>query len=483
MFKLASLFVDIKADQAPLDKALSGVRSGLSSASVAVGTFVGNIATGLARAASSFAGVAFTKTIQSASALNESLSKTGTIFGDSAQAVIGQTEQMADKFGLSKQAMLDSQSVLGLFAKGAGQSAEGAADFSNKMTKLAADAMSFYNVPFEEALQKIQSGLSGESEPLRAFGVFLNEDAVAAEALSLGLSKTGKDLDDGAKVMARASLITKGLASASGDLERTFDGTENQSRRFWGSLDNLAQSIGASLLPAFNSLLAAGNTMVDALARGWRNLPEYFTIARIRIAEGIQNLIAWFQVLPENVGRIAAWIGKNWYELIVDGINASITAFKNFGANLQNLGEAIGQWFADPTAGFNFEWKPLLEGFKATADALPEMVKPAFVSMQAEIDAVGQRIADREQARAQKVVATAQAAATTAQKTTEDAKKKDDFKSELLGSADFAARLRSAILGDKDETAKKQLETQKQIAASTAATAEALARPVLARLG
>lgn len=430
MFKLASMFVDIKADATPFNKAIDSIHGRLSTASVAVGTFTGNIAATIARSAVSMGSGLFDNTISAASTLNETVSKVGTVFEDSAGTVTAQADMMAQKFGLSKQAQLDAAATLGLFAQGAGQSNAKAAEFSNTMVKLASDAMSFYNVPFDVALQKIQSGLSGESEPLRAFGVFLNEDAVAAEALALGLTKSGEKLDDGAKVMARASLIQKGLAKANGDLERTYSGTENQSRKFWGTLENLGATIGTAVLPAFTKLLEVGNaglaslmegwesskatvegwsnsiiTAIDTVGVVWRNLGDVWQIGRIKIAEAVANTIAEIEVMPGNIGKIAAWIGKNWYSLIYDGITLATNGFIQFFRNLSNASSAFGKWLADPSAGFDFKWEGLADGWAATADALPEMTKPALVDYQKQVDEVGERIAANEKRRAERMAA------------------------------------------------------------------------------
>lgn len=332
MFKLASLFVDIKADQSGFDKSLGGVHKQLSTASVAVGTFVGNVATMFSRIALSAAGGLFEGTIKSASNLNESISKTKAIYGDAAGSIIANADQMAKTFGLSKQEMLDASGIFGLMAKGAGSSGEASAAFGNKMTKLAADAMSFYNVPMDVALEKIRSGLSGESEPLRAFGVFLSEAAVQTEALRMGLSKNANELTDGQKIMARASLISKGLGDASGDLERTFSGTENQTRKFWGTLSNLGQDIGSVLLPAFDQLLAIATSTLTNISAGWENNKGTFRGWVDTIREGIDILgIAWqnwdgmveiaqltaSQYLTAFIDTVSSWAGTIGKFLII----------------------------------------------------------------------------------------------------------------------------------------------------------------------
>lgn len=486
--KLAGMFVEITAKDDPFNKAMDRVHSRLTTANVAVGAFTGNILAMFAKAAASAAVGLFDKTIQSASTLNETTSKVKTVFGDAADSVLKLGDDMAKAYGTPKQEILDATAILGLFAKGAGQSAQGASEFSQSMVKLASDAASFYNVPFAEAIQKIQSGLSGESEPLRAFGVFLNEDAVATQALSMGLAKTKDQLTDGNKVMARAALITKGMATASGDLDRTLDGTENQSRKFWGTLSNLGTEVGTVLLPIFDQFLQVGNSAASTLAASWeaskatftgwadsvvgafdvvktmwRNLGDVFEIGRIKMAEGVANLLAILSTLPDNVAKIAGYIGKNWYQLIHDAIFATGISLQNFLKNITDAGSALGKWAMDPFGGFDFNGTPLLDGFKATADALPEMTRPAWVSYQDQIDAVGKNMADKEVARAAGLAAKAKAATAPAVNAAEAAAKKaEKFKSESLGASDFAAKLRAAQLEGVDNIPQQQLDVQKK---------------------
>lgn len=207
-------------------------------------------AIGMAFAGAGLAAGAFgAKAIMAASDLNETLSKTQVVFGEATKQVTGFADEMADKFGLPKRAILDAAGSFGLIAKASGLAQAPAAKMSTELAKLAADASSFYNVPLEEALLAIQSGLVGEAEPMRRFGVLLNEAAVKTEALTLGLVKQGEELTEGHKAQARASLIMKGMKDASGDLERTQGSFSNRLREVRGRVENFAAAIGTKLLP------------------------------------------------------------------------------------------------------------------------------------------------------------------------------------------------------------------------------------------
>ena len=107
---------------------------------------------------------------------------------------------MARRFGLNKRTMLDAASGIGLIGEAAGMGQGSAADLGNNMSKLAADASSFYNIPLDEALQKIKSGLvggpsrSGARRPAR-------QESVKAEAAERGSPASGAELTPSQKVM------------------------------------------------------------------------------------------------------------------------------------------------------------------------------------------------------------------------------------------------------------------------------------------
>lgn len=195
------------------------------------------------------------KTIMAASDLNEVLSKSGVVFGPQAKIVNDAAQKMADQFGISKTEYLDAATGIGLVGKAAGLTRKDAAGLSTDFAALAADASSFYNVPITDALAAMKSGLVGESEPMRQFGVLLSEAAVQQEAYRLGIAKTGAELTEQQKVQARASLIQKGMKDASGDLARTQESVANRLREIRGRLTNFAADMGTKALPAVEKFL------------------------------------------------------------------------------------------------------------------------------------------------------------------------------------------------------------------------------------
>ncbi len=512
MFNLASLTVDIRAKDDALKSQLNGIKSSLGVMGVAMGTAIGGgIISMIDRALGAVMNFA-KQGIAGSANLAESMSKVDAVFGKSSSVIKEVSDRLAKDFGLSKQAILDAGAGIGLVGKAAGQSQAQAAEMGAKMAQMAADASSFYNVPLDVALEKIKSGLVGEAEPMRAFGVLLDEESVKLKAVAMGLAKQGQELTQGSKVIARAALITAGLKDSTGDLARTADSTSNQWRKFTGQLENLAVSIGTSLAPAINSIINAAGDMATALSSAfegsqaafaafaanvvetvntikvvWRNLPLVWEIVQIKALEMARNVIAVVASIPENLSLVAQYLGKNWLNLISDALNAVWTIFKHLGENIHEFGRALAEFLSDPTKGFHPDFKPLLDGFKATADKLPELIRPAFVNMDKEIADVARRMGDAEAHAAAgvvKKVEAAKAAAAAGPGATKTAKH-DAFSGFSGAASDYRQHLIEKILtgGEKAKHDRDMLDQATKTRIAAEATAKNTAKPAAAIAG
>lgn len=287
MARKGTLEIQIVGDAGPLQKTLGGLGG-------KVKRFAKVAAAAGATAAAGF-GI---KALKSASDLNETLSKTNVIFGDATDHVTGFADELADKFGLVKNETLEASARFGQYAQAAGKSDAVSAEFGTTMTKLAADAASFHNVPLDQAIQKIGSGLSGESEPLREWGVFLNAANVEAKALEMGLASAGGEISDQAKVMARAALVTEGLADAENDLERTQGSLANQVKRLRGRFENFAAEFGMRLIPFAQRGLAVFDDLLDTLK-------VFGRIIRAAATRNVQDAHAAFKDLDPALHDVA----------------------------------------------------------------------------------------------------------------------------------------------------------------------------------
>jgi hypothetical protein len=192
-----------------------------------------------------------------ASDLNEETSKTRVVFDKASDSVIDFSKSAATALGQSQTEALKAAGTFGVLGKAAGLTGTDLKDMAVQFTTLASDLASFNNTTPEEAVLALGAGLRGESEPLRRFGILLNDATLRQKALELGLVKTTKEaLTPQIKSLAAQAVILEQSSIAQGDFSRTADGAANQQRILNAQLKDAKTNLGKGFLPVMT--LAVG---------------------------------------------------------------------------------------------------------------------------------------------------------------------------------------------------------------------------------
>jgi hypothetical protein len=204
------------------------------------------------------------KIISAASDLGEQMNRTKVTFEGSSEAVIGFANN-ASKIGLAKTEALEAASGFGTMFQTAGLAEQASAAMSVQMVELAADMASFNNQDPSEMLDRLRSGLAGEAEPLRQFGVFISEAAIKTEAYTSGIAAAGSELTDAQKIQARYNVILAQTAKQQGDFARTSESLPNQMRILGAEFTNIAADIGQVLIPVALVLVKTVRVIIDVV--------------------------------------------------------------------------------------------------------------------------------------------------------------------------------------------------------------------------
>jgi hypothetical protein len=255
-----------------------------------------------------------------ASDLEESISKVNVVFEDSAPIIQKWSRDAAENLGMSRQAALEAAGTFGNLFRALGVGIKPATDMSKKLVGLAADLASFNNVDPTEALDALRSGLVGEVEPLRRFGVSLSAARVEAKAMEMGLADASGELTDSAKVAARYAIIMEDTALAQGDFARTADGAANKQRILKAQFQDTIAQLGKALLPLFQELAS----VLQVVAEWFTNLSPQ--MQKVVVVAGL--LLAVVGPLTTAIGALATVIGVliSPITLVVLGIAAMIAA-------------------------------------------------------------------------------------------------------------------------------------------------------------
>ena len=229
--------------------------------------------------------------VKMASDLNESMSKVDVVFGASATKVQAWATTTATSMGVSRNEALSAAGTFGNLLTNMGFTTDASADMSMQIVQLAADLGSFNNVPTDVALEAIRSGLIGETEPLRQFGVKLSQAAIEAEAMRLGLWNGTGELSNNAKAQASLSLIMAQTTAAQGDFTRTSEGAANQSKILRAQVMDTGAQLGATLLPMLIVVLNKLNELVGGFSGLSSEQQKYILIA-VGVAAAIGPILS-----------------------------------------------------------------------------------------------------------------------------------------------------------------------------------------------
>lgn len=188
--------------------------------------------------------------VDAAADMGETLSKAGVLFGDAVGQVEAFAEGAAASLGQSKQEALDAAATFATFGKAAGLTGNELANFSTELTALASDIGSFNNANPAEVVDALGAALRGEAEPMRRFGVLLDDATMRQKALEMGIIDTVKNaLTPQQKILAAQALIFEQTGAAQGDFARTSDSLANQQRILAAEMKNVQAELGEALLP------------------------------------------------------------------------------------------------------------------------------------------------------------------------------------------------------------------------------------------
>ena len=203
--------------------------------------------------------------IQAASDLQEVQNVVDVTFGENSNKIEKWAKNAGNQFGLTETQAKRFASTLGATLKSSGLSGDKIVDVSTDLAGLASDMASFYNMDFDTAFQKIRSGLSGETEPLKQLGINMSVANLNAFALQQGLEKTFEQMDQGEQTMLRYQYLMSATADAQGDFARTSDGYANSVRNLETNVDKLKTTMGTPFIETVAGAVNALNGFLEML--------------------------------------------------------------------------------------------------------------------------------------------------------------------------------------------------------------------------
>jgi phage-related protein len=244
--------------------------------------------------------------VRAASAFEAEFEGVNQIFGTAAKSVQDFADNAAYSAGISETAALQAAKNFGGFATAAGLAGQDAAKFSTSLVQAAGDLASFNDVPVDQALAAIQSGLAGQSEPLRNFRIFMDQATLSTQAAAMGFTESFSALSQGEQTMVRQAAIMEQMGVQAGDFEAYADTYGNSLKTVQALYSEMQTEIGTALVPALASLMPAFVPIIEvagpAISKIFEALIPLIDAIAVNIGPLVEAMMPLFEVFELLVG-------------------------------------------------------------------------------------------------------------------------------------------------------------------------------------
>lgn len=283
---------DMERTRRAQDRLNDEIHEGKTEARGLMGT-IGTLAAALGAAKLASAGVSLLRDgIEYASDLAEVQNVVDVTFTNSAESINAWAKTALDAYGMNEVSAKRYAGSLGAMMKSSGLAEDSVADMSMAMVGLAGDMASFYNLDLDTAFEKIRSGISGETEPLKQLDINMSVANLEAYALSQGVEKSYQEMTQAEQVMLRYNYLLNATADAQGDFARTQDSWANQTRLLSENWLQFRGVLAENLLPVLTLVV----TMLNRLVMFAQEHSAAITAALTGIAVGVGILTGAFVV-------------------------------------------------------------------------------------------------------------------------------------------------------------------------------------------
>lgn len=301
-----------------------------------------------------------------------------TSLGKWADSVRDWSEETANALGLNAVAMRKNTGVIYNMTSSMGVAEDNALKMSKGISLLSEDMASFYNLDSSEAFNKLRAGLTGETEPLKALGILVDENTVKQVAYSEGIAQNGAELTQQQKVLARYVAILKQTGNAQGDLARTINSPANQLRLLKNQVSQLGLAFSNFLMPVISAVLPYITAFVKVITSALNTLAKFMGLKSTNASNETAKI-------SSNVGGLGS--GLDDANKKAKKLKGTLASFDEMNVLQDNSSDSSSSGTGGGGAsagGLDFdlgEYDAHLDWVSSKTDAIAENIKNAFKSV------------------------------------------------------------------------------------------------------
>lgn len=332
-----------------------------------------------------------------ASDLTEVQNVVDVTFSKSASVVVGWASDTLNSFGINELSAKKYAGTMGAMLKSSGVAQDSVAEMSMSIAELSGDMASFYDLSGDEAFNKIRSGISGETEPLKQLGINMSVANLEAYALSQGIKTSYSEMSQGEQVVLRYNYLLNQTADAQGDFSRTSDSYANQTKLLSENWQSFTGMLAADALPVLSTVTQVLNSAVSFLSENSETVKTVLVgiaaaVTAGAIVWGVYSAATWLSVAA-NRALVASLLTNPiiWIAIIIGVVVAAIYRWVQSLGGLKNAWEIVNLAFQTGMLMLEYSFCNSIDGILAKTEAFKLGWKTAGVNI---ADYVGDMTAD-----------------------------------------------------------------------------------------
>jgi len=374
------LNVEILGEYKNLAKATKGAQGSfdkLGANFAKVGKNIAKVTAGIAIGLGAAIASQIKPAIDAASDLSEGINAVNVSFGDAAEGILELGENAARGLGLSKTELFGIATQFSSFAGTIAGEGGNIVQVVDEISQRGADFASVFNLEVGDALGKFQSGLAGQSEPLRNYGIDLSAATVLAHALETGIFDGVGAMTESEKVQARYSSLMEQTDKVAGDFANTSDGLANQQRILKATLEDTRAEIGEKFMPIMQDIQTfILEKVIPAFTNFWEELIDPNGEAQSQLGatgEAMTKFAETFGIASNDITsqQVFKWIG--------DSVISTIKMLTHLSVFTQEVFAGLEMAFRTESGvnnfGTNIEGIKRIAGAGNTAQAAADAIK------------------------------------------------------------------------------------------------------------
>ena len=359
------LNVEILGEYKNLAKATKGANDSFADLGKKFGKIGANIGKTTAAIGIALGVIAVTqikKAIDAASDLAEATNAVDVTFGDAAEGILELGENAARGLGLSKTELFGISVQFSAFARTIAGDGGDVVEVVDEISRRGADFASVYNLDVADALNKFQSGLAGQSEPLKQYGIDVSDVAIKAFALKNNIGDGTGELTEQEKVLARYGSIMEQTEAVAGDFADTADSFANQQRILTKEVENTRAEIGQKFLPIMQDFQGfILETVIPAVQDFWAAIIDPAGEAQTQMQAIGDAIDVFAQTFGIASGKVTSDQIFNW---LGDGVVQAIKALTFLSVFAQETFEGLDLLLGGPDARYKSNTGQKLAGIQ-----------------------------------------------------------------------------------------------------------------------